>query len=144
MPGKALPPNQHQRTRRDHAGETAEDYAEAIAECLARNGRCRVIDLAKRFAVSHVTVSKIIARLQKQGLVDTQPYAPITLTKAGQALAHESQQRHEVVVAFLLALGVSERVANVDAEGIEHHVSRETLAKMREIVHGEARITRGN
>ncbi len=143
MAGKAIPPNRHQRTRRDHASETAEDYAEAIAECLARTGRCRVIDLAARFAVSHVTVSKIVRRLQREGLVDTQPYGPITLTKAGNALAADSQQRHEIVVAFLRAIGVSDHVASVDAEGIEHHVSRETLQKMREVVERAVVIKRG-
>ena len=46
---------------------------------------------------------------------------------AGARLARAARTRHELVYRFLLALGVSPRVAATDAEGIEHHVSRETL-----------------
>ncbi|MDZ4851084.1 MAG: manganese-binding transcriptional regulator MntR [Pirellulaceae bacterium] len=124
--------NQHLRTRRDHANETAEDYVEAIAMIQADRGSCRLTDLSKHFLVSHVTVSKIIARLEREGLVETVPYAPVKLTSTGEILAKASRSRHEIVLAFLLALGVQPETAEVDAEGIEHHVSQETLACMRD------------
>ncbi len=124
--------NQHQRTRRDHATETAEDYVEAIAEIIDGKERCRVTDLAEHFAVSHVTVTKTVARLKKEGLVETEPYGPIYLTASGRALAENSRIRHEVVLEFLLALGVTQSTANSDSEGIEHHVSEETLQRMKE------------
>lgn len=54
------------------------------------------------------------------------------LTSAGQRLARESRERHDVVVRFLVAVGVPPAVAEYDAEGIEHHVSRETLRAFRE------------
>ena len=44
--------------------------------------------------------------------------------------AEFSQRRHEIVYQFLLALGVSQRTASIDSEGIEHHVSDETLRLM--------------
>ncbi len=121
----------HRRTRRDHAAETAEDYVEAISEVLAEKGVCRVIDLARRFDVTHVTVTKIVARLKESGLVTSEPYKPLELTDAGKRLAAKSRRRHEVVHKFLLAIGVSEPVAVIDSEGIEHHVSPETLEAMR-------------
>jgi DtxR family transcriptional regulator, manganese transport regulator len=122
----------HRRIRRDHALETAEDYVETIAEILLSDGRCRITDLAKRFAVSHVTVNKIIARLATEGLVETQPYRPITLTISGERMAKMSRDRHETVYQFLLTLGVDATTASLDAEGIEHHVSPKTLAKMKQ------------
>lgn len=115
------------RTRSDHASETAEDYVEAIAETIAASGVCRNADLARLFAVSHVTVNKTIGRLQKEGLVETEPYGPVSLTRDGERLAAKSKRRHEVVLEFLLALGISRSVAEADSEGIEHHVSEETL-----------------
>jgi DtxR family manganese transport transcriptional regulator len=121
------------RTRNDHASETAEDYVEGIHDVIQRQGKCRVVDLATLFGVSHVTVTKIVSRLQKEGYVDTQPYAPITLTEDGQKLADEARQRHEIVLDFLRAIGVSEQQAALDAEGIEHHVSPETLRCMAEV-----------
>ena len=122
------------RTRSDHAGETAEDYVEAIADTVREKGTCRVTDLAKLFGVSHVTVTKTIARLQREGLVDTEPYGPLRLTADGDKLATMSRKRHDLVLRFLLALGVSERVAEVDSEGIEHHVSDETLRAFRRFI----------
>jgi DtxR family manganese transport transcriptional regulator len=50
------------------------------------------------------------------------------LTDNGKKLAEESKRRHETVAAFLRSLGVPEKVSELDAEGIEHHVSPETLA----------------
>jgi DtxR family manganese transport transcriptional regulator len=60
--------------------------------------------------------------------VTSQPYRAIFLTEKGRKLASRCKRRHGIVVAFLLSLGVSEKVAEMDAEGIEHHVSPETLA----------------
>lgn len=129
-PSNAAP---HRRTREDHATELAEDYVEAIAEIEAKNGVCRAVDLATRFAVSHVTVNRTVGRLQRDGYVETEPYGPITLTKTGFKLAQASKERHEVVFQFLISIGVSEKTAAIDAEGIEHHVSPETLKKFREL-----------
>lgn len=129
--------NKHSRVRSDHATELAEDYVEAIADRIAETGSCRAVDLAAQFQVSHVTVNRTIGRLQRDGFVTTEPYGPIELTAAGRKLAKTSKQRHEIVLQFLRALGVSETVAAVDSEGIEHHVSPETLAAMREFVKGQ-------
>jgi DtxR family manganese transport transcriptional regulator len=119
------------QTRREHATETAEDYAEAIAELSATVGEARAVDLARRLGVSHVTVIRTIARLQRDGYVRTQPYRSIFLTDKGTRLAEASRRRHDIVVEFLRSLGVPEAIAQTDAEGIEHHVSPETLAAFR-------------
>jgi DtxR family transcriptional regulator, manganese transport regulator len=123
--------NQHSRTRSDHATELAEDYAEAIATIIESQGTCRAVDLVEQFQVSHVTVNRTIGRLQRDGFVTTEPYGPIELTATGMRLARASRRRHEVVYRFLLAIGVGESTAAADSEGIEHHVSPETLAAMR-------------
>src|SRR5262252_5167086 len=115
------------RTRQEHSQETAQDCVEMIAELIEATGEARVIDLARRFGVTHVTVSRTLQRLRREGLVTSLPYRSIFLTPAGKRLSEESRHRHEVVVEFLQSLGVPEAVANSDAEGIEHHVSRETL-----------------
>ena len=125
-----------QQTRRHHAAEIAEDYAEAIADLTDALGEARVVDLAERLGVTHVTVNRTIARLQRDGLVTSQPYRAIFLTDKGRRLAASSKQRHEIVVAFLVSLGVPERVARMDAEGMEHHVSPETLAAFKARVAG--------
>ena len=124
----------HRRTRKDHSMETAEDYVEAVADIVAKKDECRVGDLVKHFDVSHVTVSRIVARLQSEGLMKTEPYRPIELTEKGKKLAKKSKQRHEIVFAFLLAHGVDEATAEIDSEGIEHHVSPKTLEAMKKFL----------
>ncbi|QDV88515.1 Transcriptional regulator MntR [Stieleria magnilauensis] len=129
-----LPIKIHQRTRSDHASEVAEDYVEAIADAIEQRGVCRAVDLVKHFAVTHATVNNTIKRLERDGLVTTAPYQPVELTSAGRRLASQSRRRHEVVEAFLKKLGVSDQTAAVDSEGIEHHVSKETLAAMKRVL----------
>ena len=116
------------RRRQDHSQELAQDYVEMIAELIAKAGEARLTDLARGLGVTHVTANRTLKRLQRQGLVTSQPYRSIFLTSNGRSLAKESRDRHETVVRFLIALGVPEAIAESDAEGIEHHVSRETLA----------------
>lgn len=116
------------RSRHDRALETAQDYVEAIADLTVSQGEARVVDLARRLGVSHVTVNRTLARLKKNGFVNTKPYRAIFLTEAGNRLAEECKRRHGTVVAFLHSLGIAARTAELDAEGIEHHVSPETLA----------------
>ena len=117
-----------QHTRREHAAETAEDYVEAIADLAASQGEARVVDLARRLGVTHVTVNRTLARLQREGYVSVQPYRAIFLTESGRQLARSCHHRHGIVVAFLRSLGIPEKAAEIDAEGIEHHVSPATLA----------------
>lgn len=119
------------RIRSDHRTEIAEDYLEAIAEFEAATGQCRGADLAKHFSVSHATVTQTLARLNEAGLVNNEPYGPVGLTRKGRNVAKKSRERHDVVLAFLRSIGVSESVAATDAEGIEHHVSDETLDCLR-------------
>jgi DtxR family manganese transport transcriptional regulator len=119
------------QTRREHANEVAEDYVEAIADLTAETGEARVVDLARRLGVTHVTVIRTIGRLQKMGFVTAQPYRAIFLTEKGRSLAAMCKSRHETVAAFLRSLGIPERVAEMDAEGIEHHVSPDTLTAFK-------------
>lgn len=119
------------RTRQQHAQERAQDYVEAIAELIATRGEARATDLAKMLGVTHVTVIRTVERLQRNGLVTTEPYRSIFLSDVGRKLAVTAKARHETVIAFLKALGISTATAAADAEGIEHHVSTETLAAFR-------------
>ena len=138
MAGDRQPPRsadaaRHARVRDAHSAETAEDYVEAIADTIRERGECRVKDLAARFGVSHVTVSRTIGRLSERRppLVRTEPYRPIRLTPEGRRLAAQAKARHETCVRFLIALGLDRRTAETDAEGIEHHVSPRTLRLFR-------------
>ena len=119
------------RVREAHRTEMQEDYVELIGDLIAATGEARAADLAERFGVTAATVANTLARLKRAGLIEVQPYRSIFLTPKGKAMATKSRQRHGVVVDFLLDLGVSRETAEMDAEGLEHHLSAETLAAMR-------------
>ncbi len=122
------------RTRLARSAEVTEDYVELIADLIDAGGEARAVDIARGLGVSHATVINTIARLQRDGLVATKPYRAVFLTDEGRRLALWSRRRHETVLQFLLAIGVSEETANADAEGMEHHVSAETLAALERVI----------
>ena len=121
------------RIRRAHQSEVAEDYVEMISDLIEETGEARTVDLAARFGVTSPTVNAIVRRLQRENLVETRPYRSIFLTEAGKALAELSRARHQIVRDFLVTIGVPETIAEEDAEGVEHHVSEETLAVFAQI-----------
>ncbi len=116
------------RARSARAAALHEDYVELIADLLATAGEARTTDIARRLGVSHPTANKCIARLKRDGLATALPYRGVFLTESGQALADRVRARHRLVVALLRAVGVPAEDAELDAEGIEHHVSDTTLA----------------
>ncbi len=84
--------------------------------------------------VTQPTASKTLARLQRDGYVNSEPYRSIFLTQMGKDLADESRVKHEVVFQFLQTIGVSKEAAKRDSEGMEHHVSDETLKAFKKII----------
>lgn len=129
MPSSSLP-NRFETTRRAHRAELAEDYVEVALELIEHTGEARMTDIADRLGVAHPTVAKALRRLSREGLVTLLPYRPVQLTEEGLTLAKECRRRHRIVVRFLEVLGLSPEKAEEEAEGIEHHVSPETLALM--------------
>mgnify|MGYP000126275929 CR=1 FL=1 len=116
------------QVREAHRRELIDDYVELISDLINEVGEARQVDMAARLGVSQPTVAKMLKRLASVGLIEQIPWRGIFLTPEGEKLAQESRERHQIVENFLLAIGVSPEIARRDAEGMEHHVSEETLA----------------
>jgi DtxR family manganese transport transcriptional regulator len=123
-----LPADRFARAREAQAMALLEDYVEMIGDLIGEFGEARVADIAARMGVAQPTATKAIARLKREGLATSRPYRGVFLTDEGAALADRVRARHRTVVELLVAVGVPEKTAELDAEGIEHHVSRKTLA----------------
>lgn len=121
-------------TRKHHSTELAEDYTELIADLIEERGQARTCDLAKGLGVSHVTALRTVQRLQEDGFLRTQPRQPIELTEKGRRLATYSKQRHELLVEFLVSIGVPLAQAEIDVEGAEHHISKQTLSQLQKFM----------
>ena len=120
--------------RQAHQMESTEDYVELIDDLICTRGEARLVEVAERFGVSQPSAGKTIARLQREGFVTSEPYRSIFLTDKGKALADAARERHDLVYRFLRCIGVSEETAKIDSEGVEHHVSTETLQAFRRII----------
>ncbi len=119
------------QVREAHRRELIDDYVELIDDLIRDVGEARQVDMAARLGVSQPTVAKMLKRLASVGLIEQIPWRGVFLTPEGEKLARESRERHEIVEHFLLALGISPDIARRDAEGMEHHVSVETLEAFR-------------
>ncbi|HDP9442234.1 TPA: manganese-binding transcriptional regulator MntR [Escherichia coli] len=119
------------QVREAHRRELIDDYVELISDLIREVGEARQVDMAARLGVSQPTVAKMLKRLATMGLIEMIPWSGVFLTAEGEKLAQESRERHQIVENFLLVLGVSPEIARRDAEGMEHHVSEETLDAFR-------------
>mgnify|MGYP001828570529 FL=1 len=114
--------------------ELVEDYVELIADLIDDEGEARPVYISARLGVTKPTVNKMLKPLKQEELITQRPYRAVFHTDAGRELAEASRERHQIVEAFLLALGISAETARNDAEGIEHHVSDETLDAFQRLV----------
>ena len=122
------------KVRSAHENENTEDYLELIADLLNQNGEARIVDIADKLDIAQSTTNKTIKRLINNGYLYKEPYRSVFLTIKGQKLARDSKKRHEIVYSFLRKIGVSKKTALHDSEGIEHHVSKETLDSLKKII----------
>ncbi len=127
-------------TRDARRSAIVEDYVELIDDLIADGREARQVDIAARLGVAQPTVAKMLSRLTADGLVTRRPYRGVFLTDEGRRVAVDCRERHRIVETFLRVLGVSAETARIDAEGIEHHVSRETVAAFARVIReaGEA------
>ena len=123
--------SQYSNIRNQNKNEILEDYVEAIQEISEIKGDIKNADLSIHFGVSQATINKNLKILISSKLATSEPYRSIFLTDKGKKLAAISKEKHEIVYKFLIKLGVSKKTAQYDSEGIEHHVSDETLKLMK-------------
>ena len=114
--------------------EAAENYLETIYMLRKKNGHCRSIDVATELGYSKPTVSIAMRNLRQSGHVQVDDAGDITLTDAGLAVAQQMYERHEIIAAFLLSLGVPEEIAFRDACKIEHDISPESFEAIKKSV----------
>lgn len=117
--------------------ESAEDYLESILILREQKGAVRSIDVARYLGFTKPSVSRAMSLLRENGYVTMDPDGLLTLTEAGLAIAGPIYERHCMLTQWLVALGVSPETAARDACRMEHSVSDETFAKMKEHIAGK-------
>ncbi len=112
-----------------------EDYLERILELINTKGYARVVDIARGLGISQASVTNMVQRLDAEGLLKYEKYRGLALTTAGETLARNITERHQLLTDFLKLLGLPDDVIYHDVEGMEHHISPPTLRAI-------ARLTR--
>jgi len=108
--------------------ETMEDYIEAIKLLEDKYKAVRVKHIAKKMNVKMPTVSSALSVLSKRNLVKYEKYDYVELTKKGEKLATSILARHNAIKRFLIdVLQVDSSIAEKDACGMEHHISKQTV-----------------
>lgn len=112
--------------------ESAEDYLETILILKERSGLVRSIDIATKMNYSKPSISVAMKKLRENGYIEMDKEGFITLTDSGYKIASSIYNRHKVLTAFFVSLGVNQETAAEDACKIEHDLSEETFQKIKE------------
>jgi DtxR family transcriptional regulator, manganese transport regulator len=104
-----------------------EDYLEQILDLINTKGYARVADIAQGLKISQASVTNMVQRLDAEGLLKYEKYRGLVLTTAGETLARNIMRRHQLLTDFLRMLEIEEEVVYHDVEGMEHHVSPQTV-----------------
>jgi Mn-dependent DtxR family transcriptional regulator len=122
-------------TKREAAGDQhtdrMEDYLEVIYELIKQKGYATAVDISESLNVSSPSVTKMLQRLDESKYLRYEKYRGINLTNEGTAVAENIREKHRLLAEFFRMIGVDENIANIDAEGIEHHLHPETLKKLQ-------------
>ncbi|MBO7543868.1 metal-dependent transcriptional regulator [bacterium] len=108
--------------------ESAEMYLETILVLQkGKDDGVHAVDVSRAMGYSKPSVSVALKRLKNQGYIDVDGFDHIILLPEGERIAKEVYERHEVLSAVFMELGVSEETAIKDACKIEHVISKETF-----------------
>lgn len=121
MPAKRQEPTTHVHS------PAMEDYLEQIHNLIQAKGYARVVDIAQNLGISQASVTNMIQKLDAEGYLIYERYRGVVLTDEGRKIGQEIARRHEVLTRLLSSFGMDPQTVHHDVEGMEHHISRQTL-----------------
>lgn len=111
--------------------ESAEMYLETIYVLSQSSAAVRSIDVAEALGYSRPSISRAVGLLKKDGYLSVDRDAFLTLTEKGREVAEKIYERHTILTAALVALGVDKDSAAEDACRIEHVISDKTMTALK-------------
>lgn len=116
------------------ATPSMEDYLERIYTLIEEKGYARVSDIAEALNVHPSSVTKMVQKLDKSEYLIYEKYRGLVLTSKGKKMGKRLVDRHALLEDFLRVIGVSEDVIYNDVEGIEHHLSWDSITCIEYLV----------
>ena len=121
MPARATP------------SQSAEDYLERIHELIEEKGYARVVDIASSLKVKQASVTSMVQKLGELGYLKYEKYRGLILTEKGREVARKIRRRHQTLSRFFSLFGLDAETQREDIEGIEHHLSHETVEVLADL-----------
>ncbi len=114
--------------------QSVEDYLETIYNIIQKKGFARTKDISRNLGVTPPSVTEMMKKLDKDGLVNYERYGGVTLTEKGRKIAKIVKTRHNTIKEFLNVLLISDKTADRDACELEHVLSPETIEQLTKFV----------
>lgn len=111
-----------------------EDYLRVIDEIVNKKGYARAKDIAEELGISPPSVTEMLKKLDRLGLVSYERYGAVTITEKGRGIARSVERRHETFIKLLRMLLVPEELARRDAHILEHGLSPKTIEQFTKFV----------
>lgn len=111
-----------------------EDYIEKIYSLIENKGYARVSDIADELMVHPSSVTKMVQKLDKDGYLVYEKYRGLILTAKGNKAGKRLLERHTLLESFLRTIGVKEEHVYEDVEGIEHHLSWNSIDRIGDLL----------
>ncbi|MCB5238822.1 transcriptional regulator MntR [Niallia circulans] len=111
-----------------------EDYIERIYNLIEDKGYARVSDIAEGLSVHPSSVTKMVQKLDKDEYLVYEKYRGLVLTPKGKKIGKRLVYRHELLEQLLRLIGVKEENIYEDVEGIEHHLSWDSIDRIGDLV----------
>ena len=113
--------------------QSAEDYLERIHELIEEKGYARVVDIASSLKVKEASVTSMVQKLDEAGYLKYEKYRGLIMTDKGREVARKIRNRHETLSRFFSIFGVDAESQKQDIEGIEHHLSQDTVELLSDL-----------
>ena len=111
--------------------ESGEIYLETIYILSKKSDSVRSLDVAESMGFSKPSVSRAVGLLKNGQYLNVDKDGYLTLTDAGREVAEKIYERHTLLSAFLVKLGVDEQTASEDACKLEHHISDKSFQAIK-------------
>lgn len=125
---------------KEHINESAENYLETILSLSKKLPVVRSVDVATELGFKKSSVSVAMKNLRENHYITVTDAGFIYLTEEGRKIAEMIYERHELLAAWFVKLGVSEEVAAADACKIEHVLSRESFEAIKRHVEEDKKV----
>lgn len=112
--------------------ESGEMYIETIYVLSKSSSFVRAVDVCEKMGFSKPSVSRAMGLLKDGGYITVDSKGSIELTEKGKDVAEKMYERHQIIASLLIKLGVDPEIATEDSCKIEHVISDETFARIKD------------